>query len=114
MREIRFRMFDTIEREFMNGSRVIESRIYELHNKGRFIFQQYTGLKDKFGQEIYEGDVVKFKHSCEREYDAVGVVEYKQQWCGFYFADNRRLNSNMNLRVIGNIYEDPQLLEVAE
>ncbi len=74
---------------------------------------QWTGQKDKRDKKIFEGDEVKFRHSSEREYDTKGVVEYKQQWCGFYFADNRRLNSRMNIEIVGNVYDLSRLFEGA-
>ncbi len=76
------------------------------------IFMQFTGLRDKNGQEIYEGDIVNFRHSFEPEYslDAT-VVEWVPQWCRFCIGWNVSLNSNMNLEVIGNIYENPELLQ---
>ncbi|BDH62131.1 hypothetical protein MTP04_22610 [Lysinibacillus sp. PLM2] len=62
MRKIKFRLWDTEEKCFMNHSRVIESRVLDLENngEGRFIFQQWTGLLDRHGREIYEGDIVKY------------------------------------------------------
>lgn len=61
MRKIKFRLWDVEEKCFMNHSHVIESRVLALENngEGRFIFQQWTGLLDRQGREIYEGDIVK-------------------------------------------------------
>jgi len=87
----------------------------------------YTTLKDKNDKEIYEGDIIKIWYPPEDIYDAtngVGVVEWeiekaKENICGvgFTFRDFTRkkvhwgsLNSEY-LEVIGNIYEDPELLK---
>lgn len=72
---------------------------------------QYTGLHDKNGKEIYEGDIVKIKY---RDED-IGKVIYEHN--GFSI-DVTNMNKNYGrvsfvdnfIEVIGNIYENPELL----
>lgn len=65
---------------------------------------QYTGLKDKNGKEIYEGDIVTFEGSLT---DYAGIVEFKY---GSYEPFPYWRSGN-DYEVIGNIYENPELLE---
>jgi uncharacterized phage protein (TIGR01671 family) len=143
MREYRFRMWDTIEKLFMNGSRIIESRINDLNKNGRWIYQQWTGLKDKNDKEIFEGDVLKVPVDINQEVHGnysiheviikkgIIITSYLKSEKGqilpkgytagflldsynfdnktFLFNDNPSMDTNVE--IIGNIYENPELLE---
>ena len=78
---------------------------------------QSTGLKDKNGQEIFEGDILGTKDGLLN-----GVVEYRTDlgmWTNSLIRYNNRYNNFERLcnvdnsrEIIGNIYENPELLEI--
>lgn len=79
---------------------------------------QFTGLRDSKGAEIYEGDVVQGAPRYQRE-DEIILIEQKVSFLkGCYMFGNwnahEYFNKHQHIEVVGNIYEDPDLLEEAQ
>ena len=83
----------------------------------KYVVEQYTGLHDKNGREIYEGDVLDIGLRNQDGKPVIAPVSYETYAAG-YVLDNggngiwQRLTEDCE--VIGNIFENPELLEVAE
>ena len=89
----------------------------EVISTNEAIVMQFTGLKDKNGKEIYEGDIVI------DQLDRIYTIEYSVDTCSFKLVkdfdsgsmfDKRGkfvLFDAMNLAIVGNIYENPELIK---
>lgn len=128
MREINFRAWNEVE-GFLDTAWSIdfEHRLvcHRAHNQSDLddcVLMQYTGLQDKNGREIYEGDIialevikgVKIKVPVKFENGSFNIHEIPG---GYGFSDTAYPLGKLFLRdfgieAIGNIYENPELLEV--
>lgn len=107
---------DTLE--FLQGGiRVSDGCWHEKFLGDEVILMQSTGLKDKNGVEIFEGDIVLFtiEDGFDYVYGKPGRINLSLQWGAGVRASsggNYPLRKCREVRIIGNIYENPELLEV--
>lgn len=76
------------------------------HQEDGYTWMQYTGLKDKNGVEIYEGDIVKGNYL-----RGIGEIKWNDKFCKFDISHRMNISPSDEFEVIGNIYENPELLE---
>lgn len=81
-------------------------------NSMSFIDYQYTGIKAKYNKEVYEGHIVKFRHSGAHS-DTLGIVVFNESCFRAKSLNDNNLHYGLwcKLEIIGNIHEDPKLLK---
>lgn len=113
------RMTDAHEMTFMDGEVYLISDITGFYAYEEFKLMQSTGLKDKNGNEIFESDIVKYKSGCNTYTEEVA---YDKNFAGFGVRDANadiiftfwELAEDIDLislEVVGNKYENPELLK---
>ena len=132
MREIKFRAWDSFNKKMLSWEQfknikfdvgdgydvgipleILDEKYQKQHN---LIPQQFTGLYDKNGKEIYEGDI------CNHEYhpNYSGIIRWEEELLSYAFTLKDKdgeyeqyffiKSDGKKYKVIGNIYENPELL----
>jgi len=123
MREIKFRAWDgkimdyepaqcTDGPEVTGLNHNIKCMFEDWHSPKYLALMQYTGLKDKNGKEIYEGDIIKTEAEPHRFEQVIEKVYFDVSEAGFR-VDSFRFGNEMYLNrteIVGNIFENPELL----
>ncbi|WP_373757682.1 YopX family protein [Jeotgalibaca porci] len=130
MREIKFRVWCKQYEEFIQFNKMgfledgslwyvqgVDENEEEINppyfeNQNDWELMQYTDLKDTNGVEIYDGDVIRFILGDYNIREYVEEVVYSDGafWCGNWLLFDAKMNDD-DLEVLGNIYENPELLE---
>ena len=117
MREIKFRAWCTIFKKMWpvaalnfdhNVCLVVDRENNDWDQMDNYIIMQYTGLKDRAGVEIYEGDILRVLTP-----GSGGCAPIQWRGNGWWMTQNdvQHLPNEEWLEVIGNIHENPELLE---
>ena len=125
-REIKFRAWHKdLKKMFKIGQITLEKGTWNFEPNDRdfigmsipyqpsFVLMQYTELHDKNGKEIYEGDIVRI--IVNNNIEKICKVEFKNGIFGVMFSKNKELTAfphfcNTTFEVIGNEYDNPELL----
>lgn len=137
MREIKFRVWDTESKTMFDWDNFKHQICWDLSGENKMceeplVYQQFTGLKDKNGKEIYEGDILLcgddgeyFGQKYEEEKDEyIDIDRFVVEWvcndgyAAFDLKDNPCEEHNGlshafaqgYVEILGNIYENPELL----
>ena len=108
MKEIKFRAWNGKE---MSQPQHLYSSFWHKREKEIKELMQYTGLKDKNGKEIYEGDIIRI------ESDLIGEIKWNETWNCLKLSHNESNGLFLNqeilgeIEILGNIFENPELLK---
>jgi uncharacterized phage protein (TIGR01671 family) len=117
MRKIKFRAWDKEEKRMFPVISFANVSFGNYENPERYEIMEYTGLDDKNGKEIYEGDIVKLHPTSDACVVEFGEQSISHDFLGVGFYTKEKDGSQGNIfggsyvEIIGNIYKNPELLK---
>ena len=121
MRELKFRAWSKSKNKFWNpdfidcdGQCWDTNHVHETLPTDDYILMQFTGLRDKNGKDIYDGDILNQYPGFGCEWNKrMGVVKY--QFASFWFDMGAQAftldDHDCRFEIIGNIYENHELIK---
>lgn len=132
-REIKFRVWDEVNKEFIpnnfyeiclqSGSHSFGRmlNVWKNYQQGEYFYEpnqklnQFTGLKDKNGKEIYEGDIIQYRQHyfniCPEKQMSYPLKTKMVKWRADRWNVFETNAGESEIEIIGNIFENPELLE---
>lgn len=127
----KFRAWDKVHNEMYNWETIKSEFVMRDFENDSLVMMQWTGLKDVYGREIYDGDILEVTPENRNHYPEKSVffvIPSKTLWgydfhwehvsgyeCSTHIVEiDDNYEKLLNVEVIGNIYKKPELLEVTE
>jgi len=107
MREIKFRAWDKAYGGYVQSGIQFNNTTMRLEAVGGLILEQYTGMNDRNGEDIYEGDVVRRANDT---WQIIWQIIWEKDCWGAYRKGENLMDWWDEFEVVGNIHANPELI----